>query len=312
MFRSLKQKKTLKINLIFWLAFICHFGSFSIKAQNYSVYIADSLFHAYQFEEAALEYEKCVFKNMDSSIKEYALMQRAYCFKNSGKYYEAYQNFQRLDIDNYNDSLKCVYNFQIGLMLYLSNYFNDADSYLQRNFNLPITTLEYKNSILLNVLVLNELFKYSEARNKLSVYAINYTKTPIKDSIVSIIDKDYSNEKIPKIKSIHKARKLSKVLPGAGLIYIGKSGRALGNGRDDGFTKIITDKNTHRIIGAAIVGAGAGELLAETCLAIEMDCDIHDVALTVHAHQTLSESVAFACEIVDGSITDLYMPKKKK
>ncbi len=90
------------------------------------------------------------------------------------------------------------------------------------------------------------------------------------------------------------------------------SGRALGNGRDDGFTKIITDKNTHKIIGAAIVGAGAGELLAETCLAIEMDCDIHDVALTVHAHPTLSESVAFACEIVDGSITDLYMPKKKK
>ncbi len=90
------------------------------------------------------------------------------------------------------------------------------------------------------------------------------------------------------------------------------SGRALGNGRDDGFTKIITDKNTHKVIGAAIVGAGAGELLAETCLAIEMDCDIHDVALTVHAHPTLSESVAFACEIVDGSITDLYMPKKKK
>lgn len=89
------------------------------------------------------------------------------------------------------------------------------------------------------------------------------------------------------------------------------SGRALGNGRDDGFTKIITDKKTHRVIGAAIVGAGAGELLAETCLAIEMDCDIHDVALTVHAHPTLSESVAFACEIVDGSITDLYMPKKK-
>lgn len=89
------------------------------------------------------------------------------------------------------------------------------------------------------------------------------------------------------------------------------SGRALGNGRDDGFTKIITDKNTHKIIGAAIVGVNAGELLAETVLALEMDCDIHDVALTVHAHPTLSESVAFACEIIDGSITDLYMPKKK-
>lgn len=98
-------------------------------------------------------------------------------------------------------------------------------------------------------------------------------------------------------------------------IEIGKfpwaaSGRALGNGRDDGFTKIITDKKTHKIIGAAIVGVNAGELLAETVLALEMDCDIHDVALTIHAHPTLSESVAFACEIIDGSITDLYMPKK--
>jgi dihydrolipoamide dehydrogenase len=89
------------------------------------------------------------------------------------------------------------------------------------------------------------------------------------------------------------------------------SGRALANGRDDGFTKIITDKKTHKIIGAAIVGVNAGELLAETVLALEMDCDIHDVALTIHAHPTLSESIAFACEIVDGSITDLYMPKKK-
>lgn len=89
------------------------------------------------------------------------------------------------------------------------------------------------------------------------------------------------------------------------------SGRALGNGRDDGFTKIITDRSTQKIIGSAIVGVNAGELLAETVLALEMDCDIHDVALTIHAHPTLSESVAFACEIIDGSITDLYMPKKK-
>jgi dihydrolipoamide dehydrogenase len=90
------------------------------------------------------------------------------------------------------------------------------------------------------------------------------------------------------------------------------SGRALGNGRDDGFTKIIADAKTHKIIGAGIVGVNAGELLAETGLAIEMGCDIHDVALTIHAHPTLSESVAFACEMIDGSITDLYVPKKKK
>lgn len=89
------------------------------------------------------------------------------------------------------------------------------------------------------------------------------------------------------------------------------SGRALGNGREDGFTKIITDKKSHKVIGAGIVGVNAGELLAEAVLAMEMDCDIHDVALTVHAHPTLSETIAFACEMVDGSITDLYVPKKK-
>lgn len=89
------------------------------------------------------------------------------------------------------------------------------------------------------------------------------------------------------------------------------SGRALGNARSDGFTKVITDKKTHKILGAGIVGVNAGELLAETVLALEMDCNIHDVALSIHAHPTLSESVAFACEMVDGSITDLYAPKKK-
>lgn len=88
------------------------------------------------------------------------------------------------------------------------------------------------------------------------------------------------------------------------------SGRALGNGRSDGFTKVITQKGSHKILGAGIVGVNAGELLAETVLALEMDCNIHDVALSIHAHPTLSESVAFACEMVDGSITDLYVPKK--
>lgn len=88
------------------------------------------------------------------------------------------------------------------------------------------------------------------------------------------------------------------------------SGRALGSGRSDGFTKIIIDKVTRKIIGAGIAGINAGELLAEASLAIEMKCDIHDVALTIHGHPTLSESVAFACEIIDGSITDLYIPKK--
>lgn len=89
------------------------------------------------------------------------------------------------------------------------------------------------------------------------------------------------------------------------------SGRALGNGRDDGLTKILVDPETKRILGTAIVGVNAGELLGEAVLAYEMGADIEDIAMTVHAHPTLSETVAFAAEMAHGSITDLYVPKKR-
>lgn len=89
------------------------------------------------------------------------------------------------------------------------------------------------------------------------------------------------------------------------------SGRAIGIGRTEGFTKLIFDEETHRIVGGAIVGVHAGDLLAEICLAIEMGAEAEDIGHTIHAHPTLSESVAMAAEIYDGTITDLYMPKKK-
>lgn len=89
------------------------------------------------------------------------------------------------------------------------------------------------------------------------------------------------------------------------------SGRALAMGRDDGVTKLLWDPATKRILGAGIVGVNAGELLAETVLAMEMGADLEDLALTVHAHPTLSETPMFAAEMGLGSITDLYLPKKK-
>ncbi|KRG62641.1 dihydrolipoamide dehydrogenase [Stenotrophomonas humi] len=89
------------------------------------------------------------------------------------------------------------------------------------------------------------------------------------------------------------------------------SGRAIGIGRTEGFTKLIFDEETHRVIGGAIVGVHAGELLAEIGLAIEMGAEAEDIGHTIHAHPTLSESVAMASEIYDGTITDLYIPKKK-
>lgn len=88
------------------------------------------------------------------------------------------------------------------------------------------------------------------------------------------------------------------------------SGRALSTGRDDGMTKLLFDKATRRLLGAAIVGVNAGELIAETVLALEMGADAADLCLTIHPHPTLSETVAFAAEIAEGSITDLYFPKK--
>ena len=88
------------------------------------------------------------------------------------------------------------------------------------------------------------------------------------------------------------------------------SGRALANGRTDGTTKLIFDKTTQRLIGAGIVGVNAGELLAEAVLAIEMGADAHDLGLTIHAHPTLSETICFAAEMKEGTITDLYIKKR--
>jgi dihydrolipoamide dehydrogenase len=89
------------------------------------------------------------------------------------------------------------------------------------------------------------------------------------------------------------------------------SGRALSLGRPEGFTKLLWDKDTERVLGGAIVGPNAGDLIAEVGLAIEMGADAADIGLTVHPHPTLSETVAFAAEAYDGTLTDLYVPKKR-
>ena len=90
------------------------------------------------------------------------------------------------------------------------------------------------------------------------------------------------------------------------------SGRALAADVSDGFTKLIFNKEDHTLIGGAIVGDNAGELLGEISLALEMNCDAEDIALTIHAHPTLHESVGLAAEIYEGSITDLPNAKAKK
>ena len=89
------------------------------------------------------------------------------------------------------------------------------------------------------------------------------------------------------------------------------SGRSLGMGRNEGLTKLLFDKSSGRVIGAGIVGPHAGDLIAEATLALEMGADAADIGLTIHPHPTLSETVAFAAEMAEGTITDLYVPRRK-
>jgi dihydrolipoamide dehydrogenase len=98
---------------------------------------------------------------------------------------------------------------------------------------------------------------------------------------------------------------------GKGVFPWAASGRSLAMGRDEGMTKVIFDEDSHRILGASIIGPNAGELIAEVCLAIEMGCEAEDLSLTIHPHPTLSESIALATEMYEGTITDLIAPKKK-
>jgi dihydrolipoamide dehydrogenase len=98
---------------------------------------------------------------------------------------------------------------------------------------------------------------------------------------------------------------------GVGKFPHAASGRAIGINRTEGFTKLIFDEDTHRIVGAGIVGPNAGDLISEVALAIEMGCEAADIGLTVHPHPTLAESVGMAAEVYEGTVTDLYLPKRK-
>jgi dihydrolipoamide dehydrogenase len=105
--------------------------------------------------------------------------------------------------------------------------------------------------------------------------------------------------------------KASGVAYGKGSFPWSASGRSLGLNRDEGMTKLLFDAATHRLIGAGIVGPNAGDLISEVALAIEMGCDAADIGLTIHPHPTLSETVAFAAEAFEGTLIDLYLPRKK-
>lgn len=122
----------------------------------------------------------------------------------------------------------------------------------------------------------------------------------------------YTDPEVAWIGTTESEAKEKKLKYGKGVFPWAASGRALGLGRDEGMTKLLFDEDSGRVIGAGIVGPNAGDLIAEVALAIEIGCDAQDIGLTIHPHPTLSESIAFAAEAFEGTITDLYMPRKKK
>ena len=122
----------------------------------------------------------------------------------------------------------------------------------------------------------------------------------------------YTDPEVAWVGKTETEAKAEKIKYGKGVFPWAASGRSLSLGRDEGMTKVLFDEETERVIGAGIVGPNAGDLIAEVALAIEMDCEAADIGCTVHPHPTLSETVAMAAEAFEGTITDLYMPKKKK
>jgi dihydrolipoamide dehydrogenase len=103
----------------------------------------------------------------------------------------------------------------------------------------------------------------------------------------------------------------SDVEYGKGVFPWAASGRSLSLGRAEGFTKLLFDKTTGRLLGAGLIGPGAGDLIAEAVLAIEMGADAVDIGLTIHPHPTLSETIGLAAEMFDGTITDLIPAQRR-
>ena len=121
----------------------------------------------------------------------------------------------------------------------------------------------------------------------------------------------YTDPEVAWVGVTEEEAKAQKINYGKAAFPWAASGRSLSLARDEGMTKLLFDQDTHRIIGGGIVGPNAGDLIAEVALAIEMGCNAEDIGKTIHPHPTLSETIGMAAEAFSGTITDLYLPKKK-
>jgi tetratricopeptide (TPR) repeat protein len=242
------------------LAFSCLFIVFSTRAQQNSLHVADSLEKRGEYRSAATAFERVYFFSGLSPERIRALFSRADCFRQLGQYYEAYSTLVRINNFEVSDSLKCAANYQLALYLYLSGYFNDAEKYCARNYSIPVNTAEFKSTLLLHTLVFNELHQYPSASGKAIEY-IQSLDIPAsqKDSLSAFVHNSYHASRVPRLKSLKKARRLSKVIPGAGLFYAGKPGKAMANIGFQLMAAGYTGANIY--VGNYITAASAGLFL---------------------------------------------------
>ena len=221
----------MKTNITYWLVLKFLLISFFSKAQLFSIKKADSLFENKAYSLAATEYERCYFFIKNDTVRFNMVLKRANCFKAKGEYFEAYKNLFRLLNNNLlSDSSRVNLYYECALNLYLSKYFNDAETYCLKIASLPLTNKQTVNAFLLHGLILNEKNDYFQANYKFTDF-VNQSDFSLakKDSLKKIISESYKKENYPKLKSLKKARRLSKLIPGAGLFYAGKPSKALTN-----------------------------------------------------------------------------------
>ncbi|MEI8136475.1 MAG: hypothetical protein WCH21_04025 [Bacteroidota bacterium] len=221
----------MRTNITYWLVLKFLLISFFSKAQLFSIKKADSLFENKSYSLAATEYERCYFFIKNDTVRFNMVLKRANCFKTKGEYFEAYKNLFRLLNNNLlSDSSRVNLYYECALNLYLSKYFNDAETFCLKIASLPVTNKQTVNAFLLHGLILNEKNDYFQANYKFTDF-VNQSDFSLakKDSLKKIITESYKTENYPKLKSLKKARRLSKLIPGAGLFYAGKPTKALTN-----------------------------------------------------------------------------------
>ena len=192
--------------------------------------LADSLFEKSEYRIASIEYERVFFLTSDFAVKTEALLRKAACLKQMQQFRKAEQSLNRANFAGLNDTLIYKLRFQSALCAYLGGNFNNAESQLiQIHYFLKDTILTMP-SLLLYVLVLNELNRWDEAKEKI-VKWISLTDPPpaVKDSLLNIISKIYHADDYPKFKKLKNAQRLSSFLPGAGQLYAGYLGEGLAN-----------------------------------------------------------------------------------